>query len=279
MNKINPIFSVIVPCYNYAKYLPECLDSVLAQTYSNWECIVVDNNSNDNTAEVAKAYGQKDERIKYILHSVKGVAGARNKAIEHAIGDYILPLDADDKIGENYLKKALKTFNQNPDCKLVYCKANLFDAYNQPWKLPNYNYKNLLQENALFCSSIFKKSDFDCSLKFNENMVQGFEDWDFWIGFLNEKDVVIQIDEVLFYYRIRPESRNNSLSEEKQRTLRLQIFENHKEKYLQHFNLSDVLFDNYLLKNQLNAIKKSNSFKLGKEIVKPFQFVQSILKK
>ena len=93
---MNGAVSVIIPCYNHAKYLSCALDSVLGQSYSDWECVVVNDGSSDHTEEVCREYQKKDKRIKYHYQQNKGLAGARNTGIRQAVGEYILTLDADD---------------------------------------------------------------------------------------------------------------------------------------------------------------------------------------
>ncbi len=115
-----PKVSIIVPCYNQADYLPEALGSVLQQTCEQWECIVVNDGSEDTTEEVAQQWVKKDARFKYINIPNGGLSNARNTGIEAASGIYILPLDSDDKLGENYLELALDAFNSEPKLKVVY---------------------------------------------------------------------------------------------------------------------------------------------------------------
>ena len=100
--------SVIVPCYNQAIYLPEALNSLLAQTYQCWEAIVVNDGSPDETEKVALEYTWKDSRIKYVFKENGGLSSARNKGIELAQGEFILPLDADDIIHPEYMEKAME---------------------------------------------------------------------------------------------------------------------------------------------------------------------------
>ena len=132
---MNKLVSIIVPCYNQAQYLPEALQSVLDQTYSDWECIIVNDGSPDDTDIVAKEWLVKDTRFKYIYKENGGLSSARNAGIESSKGDYILPLDADDKIGRDYLKLAAQAFEHNVDLKLVYCNAEKFDLVNEFWHL------------------------------------------------------------------------------------------------------------------------------------------------
>ena len=102
------LISVIVPCYNQAQYLDECLQSVLDQTYTDWECIIVNDGSPDHTEEIAKKWVEKDARFRYLFKENGGLSSARNAGIEIAKGEWILPLDADDKIGNQYLEQFLK---------------------------------------------------------------------------------------------------------------------------------------------------------------------------
>ena len=107
----NKIISVVIPCYNQAEFLPETLDSLIAQDYRDWEGIIVNDGSLDNTEEVALTYLKKDRRLKYIKKENGGLSSARNCGIEHASGEFILPLDSDDIIKPEYLSKAIEAFS------------------------------------------------------------------------------------------------------------------------------------------------------------------------
>ena len=91
-----PKVSVIVPCYNQGEYLADALESVLYQTFTDWECIIVNDGSSDNTEEVANKFCELDKRFKYISQTNQGVSAARNNGIKASSGTYILPLDGDD---------------------------------------------------------------------------------------------------------------------------------------------------------------------------------------
>ncbi|BAZ02150.1 putative glucosyltransferase [Tolypothrix tenuis PCC 7101] len=111
-----PLISVLVPNYNYAKYIGETLDSALQQTYTNFEIIVCDDGSKDNSCEVIEGYLQKDSRIKLIRKQNGGVATALNTAYSHSQGEIICLLDADDIWMNNKLQKILEVFRLNPKC-------------------------------------------------------------------------------------------------------------------------------------------------------------------
>ena len=108
-----PKVSIIVPCYNQAQYLEDALQSVVFQTYKDWECIIVNDGSVDNTEIIAKNWLLKDNRFKYLHQENGGLSMARNSGIKLAEGDFILPLDADDKISSNYIEKAIEEFKKD----------------------------------------------------------------------------------------------------------------------------------------------------------------------
>ncbi|MES2680313.1 MAG: glycosyltransferase [Bacteroidota bacterium] len=272
----NTIVSIIIPAYNHGSYIRETLDSVLAQSFSDWECIIVDNGSTDDTGTIVKAYVSKDSRFHYHFIEQKGVSFARNTAVQLSKGEYILPLDSDDKIAPAYIEKAVKIIKGDKNIKVVYCDAELFGAQKRQWTLPEYSLKGLLLENSIFCTALYRKSDFEAAGGYNENMKEGFEDWDFWIKLLKNGGQVYKIKEILFYYRIRPESRNNSLNEEKQRRLRKQIFQNHTELYQKVFSVPDLLFENHILLKESTALMASRDYHLGANFLKPFRFIKKL---
>jgi len=109
--------SVIIPTYNYAQFLPQCLDSIIRQNMPDIEIIVVDDGSTDNTPEVLTPYR---DRIKYIPKEHEGVNSARNTGIKNCTGEFIHFLDADDLVGDNYFISQLKFLKNNPDVSNLY---------------------------------------------------------------------------------------------------------------------------------------------------------------
>ena len=104
----NPKVSIIVPCYKVEKYLSNCIESVLHQTYDNWELILVDDGSPDRSGEICDNYAKKDNRIKVIHKTNGGVAVARNIAIDLAEGEYISFLDGDDFLHTDYIRELIR---------------------------------------------------------------------------------------------------------------------------------------------------------------------------
>ena len=253
----NPLISVIVPCYNQAQYLDECLQSVLDQTYSNWECIIVNDGSPDNTEEVAKKWLAKDSRFRYFYKENGGLSSARNFGIKKAEGEWILPLDSDDKIGDCYLEKAQIHFHE--DFKIIYCKAHFFGSTLTPWLLRDYSYQDILFGNHIFCAAFFKKIDWENASGYDENLKYGREDWDFWLSILNEGSKVSKLDYVGFYYRRKENSMDVQLNENEQLLIDAEnyIFKKHLHKYL-FFNKNAIFNSRYYF----NLEKENNKMKL-----------------
>lgn len=230
-----PLVSIIVPCYNQARFLDEALNSVLSQIYSNWECLIIDDGSLDNTKEISTNWISKDVRFKYFKKENGGLPHTRNFGISKAKGELILPLDADDKIGEKYLTLATQKFQLNQNLKLVYSNAKKFGDVNEFWELKEFSLLGLSRENMIFCSALFKKSDWEEVGGYDENMVYGWEDWEFWISILKDGGNVEKIDEVCFYYRIKEDSMLLRIDEKKAKILLEYLSIKHADFFVKYY--------------------------------------------
>ncbi len=246
------LISIIVPCYMKDNYLAETLDSVIAQTYTKWECIIINDGSPDNTEVIARQYCNLDNRFHYLSQHNYGLSTSRNNGINASSGEFILPLDADDTIGKTYLEKAITYFNAHPNTKLVYCKARKFGVENGIWELPPYNYDTLLWSNCLFCTSMYRRSDYDKTSGYNSNMKYGLEDWDFWLSLLKKDDIVYKIDDTLFFYRTTPDSMVKRISDNTT-IMHRQLVTNHPDIYSQYFQ--DIID----LKLQIQSLQEALS--------------------
>jgi len=231
--KLNPMVSVIVPAYNQGRYIAETIKSIIAQKYLNWECIIIDDGSTDNTEIVAMGIIDGDKRFKYIKQKNRGLSTARNNGILQSQGEFLLPLDSDDLISPLYIQDAVGIFLRNPETKLVYCEAEYFGERVGKWQLLEYSYERMLFANMIFCSAIYRREDYDKTNGYNANMKSGLEDWDFWLSFLEEDDIVFRIPKIHFYYRIKKNSMNVDLykKDDKVKLMYKQIYLNHEVKY------------------------------------------------
>lgn len=264
-----PLISVIVPCYNQAQYLDECLQSVLDQTYTDWECIIVNDGSPDHTEEIAKKWVEKDARFRYLSKENGGLSSARNAGIEIAKGEWILPLDADDKIGDQYLELAEKEFEK--DYTVIYCEAELFGNETGKWHLPEFSLENLAKKNCIFCSAFYKKEDWKKVNGYDVNMIYGLEDYEFWISLLKneKKNTVKKLPQTLFYYRVKENSMLANLKSERINKMFNYISKKHTDFFLEYLGSFNELF---LL--QENSLKKYDKLLNSKKI----KFLEFILK-
>ena len=280
--KTSPLVSVIVPCYNQAKYLPETLDCLIAQTYQCWEAVVIDDWSPDNVADIVSEYLEKDSRIKFVHTENCGVSAARNVAIRnHSVGKYILPLDGDDLITPIYLEHAVAYLETHPECKLVYGLAEKFGAEKGKWDLPEYDFQKLLFDNMIFNPAVFRREDFDRTIGYNENMRAGVEDWDFYLTLLGPEDKVHRLDELVYLYRIKKSSRNTvAAQDDTMIPLRRIIYNNHKEYYQPY--VEDII--TYVRKTNatqvyIDRVNNSLSMKIGRLFTMPFGKLRDFIRR
>lgn len=281
-----PLVSIIVPCYKQAEFLSETLDSVLTQTYRNWECVIVNDGSPDDTEKVAKDFIANDSRFKYVWKENGGPSSARNTGISISEGEFILPLDADDLIAPTYVEKAVDFFSRFPETKLVYCKADLFGEEKGYWDLEEYEYEKFIWYNCIFCTAMFRRADYDLTNGYNVNMTHGIEDWDFWLTLLKKGDSVHRIDEVLFHYRIKEESRTIELKNKYFHDAMIQICKNHPDIYMPYYE-NIIIYHNYAieyyqnlekcssLQKELEGIRSSHAYRFGKLLLKPFSWLRN----
>ena len=120
-----PKISVIIPVYNVEKYLSQCLDSILNQTFKDFECICVNDGSTDKSLAILQEYVNKDDRIKIINQENKGLSGARNSALKIVNGKYITFIDSDDFVTIDYLEKLIN-IAEKEDSDIVYCRHKMY---------------------------------------------------------------------------------------------------------------------------------------------------------
>lgn len=282
--------SVIIPCYNQGQYVTEAIDSVRQQTYKYWEIIVVNDGSTDEyTNELLRKL--EIPGVKVIHTSNQGLPATRNNGIAQAKGDYLLPLDADDKIAPTYLEKAMDIFQRNEQVKLVYCRGRYFGARTDlvPYNTDQFSLRDLLLYNFIFCSAFFRKADFESTGGYSVNMRGGWEDWDFWIRLLKDGGDVYQIPEELFFYRVKASSmiedvkQNDSL----QQKLGIQLFNNNKEVYFSVFGSPLEVYQQWVQLKQdqstvnqaMQSVHATASYRLGHFLLSPFKALRDLLKK
>lgn len=244
----NPLVSIIIPCFNQAQYLNEALQSVFEQKYENWECIIVNDGSPDNTGEIAENWCDKDKRFKYLYKDNGGLSSARNYGIENSLGEFILPLDADDKIGSTYALSSMRAFQEEPNLKLVYCKGEKFGEEVGSWSLPTFSIFNLARKNMIFCSAFFRKQEWLRVGGYDTNLIYGLEDWEFWIAILKNGGGVKCLEEVGFYYRVKVFSMAKGISEDEVNFSKDYVSRKHIDFILENYDVLNSTREKILLK-------------------------------
>ncbi len=197
-------FSVIITCFNYGKYLRQSVGSVIAQTYKNFEIIIVNDGSTDSSLRIAEEIKSENTSINILIIDQPNSgqpAISRNNGIKVATGEFILCLDADDLIDSTMLEKASIAIDVNPEISLVYTDAIFFDEV-KTWFRPSgeFDLVKIALNNQLFCCTIYKKEAWSRVGGYKTN-VRGYEDWDLWISFAELYLVAHKIPEPLFFYR------------------------------------------------------------------------------
>lgn len=263
--------SIIIPCYNQERYISDCLKSVSSQIYKNWECIIIDDGSTDESALIINKYLISDNRFKYLHQENQGVCAARNKAINYSTGEYILCLDADDKISPQYISLCVNELEKDKKVTLVTCNYQYFDKMHSKVYLEPYSIERLMGHNLFINCSMFRRNDFDRVNGFNENMKLGLEDWDFWLSILKHGGKVKYLKGIHFFYRIKSkkESRNISLAHKHHETLKKQIWLNHKDLY-------STTYTSATYSSEYQSVVNSKEYKIGKIILYPFRLILNI---
>jgi len=209
--------SVIIPAYNQDKFIEETLKSVLAQTYKNFECIIVDDGSTDDTKAVAGKYIDRD-KIKYFYQENKGLAGARNTGLKLAKGKYIHFLDSDDLICNYFLEHMVGKLNHHKDIDVLSCAWVLIDEAGRrisskigPAKSDNY-LQDLILQNLFPVHAVMARRDIIDSAGLFSESLSALEDWDMWLRIAMNGCRFDVLDEVVVRYRRQKESMTLDIS-------------------------------------------------------------------
>lgn len=231
--------SVVIPCYNQGNFLEEAVQSVLNSDSDEYEIIIVNDGSTE--AETLQVFENLEQvfsdhpKITVIYQANSGLSAARNTGIQRARGEYILPLDADDKIRPHYLTKASEILDSHPDVGVVYPYAQLFGERSGLWEFPRFDAKRLLLNNFIVSCSVYRKKVWEMCNGYDPNMKAGYEDWEFWIRVMKNRWKFHLIEEAMFDYRVRKGSMVAACNiPENRRVLIQYICTKHRDIYLEN---------------------------------------------
>jgi len=201
-----PKISVLIPCFNLGAFLDEAVNSVLAQTYQNFEIVIVNDGSTDAATNALLAdYQRPKTRVIHAAH--RGVSAARNLAIAETTGAYLCALDADDRLEPTYFEKAASVLDTEPATTFVSCWLRTFGDEDWEWKPERCDLPTVLWEDTILTASLVRRQAVEAVGGYDTEMpIQGLEDWDLWLTLAERGYKGVILREVLFNYRRRPGS-------------------------------------------------------------------------
>lgn len=232
-----PKISIIIPCYNHGHFIREALESVeQCSDKSLYEVIIVNDGSTDAYTNEMMAQLEK-EGYHVINQKNQGLGATRNNGIRAAIGEYILPLDSDNKIRPEYIYKSIEILDSQPGIAMVYGDAQFFGEKDRRRVVGDFNLQQLMLENNIDACAVYRKSAWEAVGGYDEKMpAMGFEDWDFWLNLSFRNYKFKYVNEILFDYRILGNSMLRSIDVQRRKA----VFKYMNEKYKSYINLNHL---------------------------------------
>jgi glycosyltransferase involved in cell wall biosynthesis len=198
--------SVVIPCFNHGEFLLAAVASVTNINRNDLELIVVDDGSTDE-----QTCKEVDALIVQGIHVIrqenKGVAAARNAGILISQGEYVLPLDADNRLRPGYIGHGIRILDSNPQIGVVYGDAEYIGTRKGRWHVGPFDRDRLLKANYIDACAAYRRSIWEQNRGYDDTMpVQGAEDWDFWLSTLEHSWQFAYVPEILFDYRVADQS-------------------------------------------------------------------------
>ena len=274
--EINPLISVIIPCFNQGNFIHNAIESALQQTYANIEILIVDDGSTDKSTLI-ELDSIKHPKITVLRKENGHLASARNYGIKQAKGKFIVTLDADDKLYPDFIEKTFQIIVPDDKVAAVSSWAQHFGIKKNIKKLYGGGINQFLLENSCTSCALIKKHIWEDVGGYDENMKSGYEDWEFWISVTKRGYRIHVIPETLFYYRIRKGSMISETLNKRPAIVRY-IVDKHKETYIQF--LPEIMYEKEVeMLNIISRYQNSSSYRLGRFLLSPLIFFKKKLSK
>jgi glycosyltransferase involved in cell wall biosynthesis len=251
---MNIMLSIIIPCFNSEATLEATLQSVWNQKYQNWEAIIVNDGSIDNTEEIALDWVKRDDRFKYYTKQNEGLGKTRNFAINKSIGTLILPLDSDNQLEENFVYDAVSIFEINANIGVIYGHAQYFGEKNGFWEVDDYKLEKILVHNYIDACAIYKKKFWEEVGGYDEKMpYQGHEDWELWVAFGSINVMFYHLKKITFYYYVSGNSMIRTFTKAMTKSNQDYIVKKYSKLY--HYQFCKAISENKELHEKMRSEK------------------------
>jgi GT2 family glycosyltransferase len=228
-----PLVSVVIPCFGQAEYLPAAIGSMFRQTVSDWEIVVVDDGSPDDTSAVFETLkaAHPDQSMALVRHANSGLAAARNAGFTESRGIYVLPLNADDQFAETMIEKTAALLDSGMSVAFAYTDAvHASEGSRQVIPAEDFDPDRECDINQPNYAALMPRSVWERAGGYNTNMKRGYEDWDLWLSCIDHSLLGRRVPEPLFLHQVRPDSMFSS-AREHDRELRALLRRNHPRLY------------------------------------------------
>lgn len=229
-----PRVSVVIPCFNLGRYLAEAVESVRAQTFQDFEILVVDDGSTEE-ATLRELTDLAAAGIRVLGSENRGLSAARNLGIANASGEYVSALDADDRFAPEWLERAVAFLEARPDLAFVSHWLRAFGDESWDWQPVRCDLTVLLDYNVLNGAALFRRRLVEDIGGFDESMREGCEDWEFWIRAVSRGHRGAILPYVLYEYRRRTDSMSHAMNrDDTHLRLYASLVAKHPEVYARH---------------------------------------------
>jgi len=275
---MTPKVSVVVPCYNLGRYLDEAVGSVLAQTFTDCEILVVNDGSTDPDTNRLLA-GYRRDRTRVIESENRGLSGARNRGIREARGAYVCALDADDLLEPEMLEKSVRALDAQPDVSFVSHWLRAFGDEAWDWTPERCDFPALLDSNTVNGAALVRREALLEVGLFDESMRDGCEDWDLWITMVERGHRGVILPEFLFRYRRRSDSMSRVMSRGGVNVeLYRRIAAKHADSYRRHLDALHLRRAGLIgdLAGHTEELRREEERWLGRELLKKREHVEAL---
>jgi glycosyltransferase involved in cell wall biosynthesis len=206
-----PLVSIVVLCHNYGRYLPEAIESALAQDYPNLEVLVIDDGSTDASLEIAERYR---DRVNVLTQPNQGLARTCNRGAKEATGEHFLFLSADDRLEPTYVSELIAALGRTPEAAFAYCAARLFGAESGIAPARPFSAFSLIRgRNYINGSALTRRAAYLAAGGYPEDLGEGaFDDWDFWLTMVERGHRGTYVRKPLLHWRRHPGGSKNPAS-------------------------------------------------------------------